>query len=342
MTRGEAPPFWWLPPGWQSAMLSPLALVYASAARWRLAHGKRADAGVPVLCVGNFTVGGGGKTPTALALGQAAARLGLKPGFLSRGYGGAARVPTLVDLAHHHAGLVGDEPMLLARCAPTAVAADRAEGAALLRAAGADFIVMDDGFQSARLRIDFAVLVVDAGRGLGNARVIPAGPLRAPITDQIRRADAVVVIGRGADGDAAVRRAARGGKPVFEARLRPLEPERFAGRRVLAFAGIADPRKFYRSLEELGADVVATRDFPDHHPFSAADIAELGDRADRDDLWAVTTRKDAVRLEGRGEAARGLLGRLGVLDIELVLDPPATAERFVRETLDAFRRRAPG
>lgn len=340
MRPGEAPGFWWRAPGWQSALLAPLALAYGAAARRRLHRGERADAGVPVLCVGNFTVGGGGKTPTALALAEAAARCGRVPGFLSRGYGGRLRVPTLVDPARHDAGAAGDEPMLLARQAPTAVGADRSRGAALLREAGCDFILMDDGFQSARLRIDLAVLVVDASRGFGNGRVVPAGPVRAPLRDQIRRADAVVVIGgRGPGGEAAVRLAAQGGKPAFEARLRPRAPERFEGRRVLAFAGIADPGKFYRSLEEAGAELGATRDFPDHHPFTPDEVATLREAAERDRLSLVTTRKDAARLDAGGDALRGFLEGVEVLDVDLVFDPAPAAERLVRDTLEAFARR---
>ena len=342
MMGGEAPGFWWREPAWQALLLSPFALAYGAAARWKLDHGERADAGIPVLCIGNFTVGGGGKTPTALALGRAAIAMGHRPGFLSRGHGGAVTVPTLVDPARHGAHAVGDEPMLLAGLAPTAVAVDRKRGAALLRAAGCDLILMDDGFQSARMRTDYAVLVIDAGRGLGNARVIPAGPLRAPLVDQVRHADALLVIGSGSAGDAAIRSTARGGKPVFEAHLVPDAPERLAGRRLFAFAGIADPGKFYRSLAALGAEPVATRDFPDHHPFADEEIAELDAAARRDGLQLATTRKDAVRLAGGGAAAREFIERVAVLDVALEFAEGSTPERFIRETMEAFRRRQYG
>jgi tetraacyldisaccharide 4'-kinase len=336
----RSPGFWWTRPGWRALALSPLAAAYGAAARWRLDHGERAEAGLPVLCVGNFTVGGGGKTPTALALGRAALTMGLRPGFLSRGHGGALAGPLLVDLARHDAGGVGDEPMLLARLAPTAIAVDRKRGAELLRReARCDLVIMDDGFQSARLRFDQAILVVDAGRGLGNARVVPAGPLRAPLVDQIRCADAVLVIGRGSAGDAAIRSAAKGGKPVYEAQLAPRHAATFAGRRLLAFAGIADPGKFYRSLEALGADVVATEDFPDHHAFTPAERDALAARADREGLLLVTTRKDAVRLKAGGAAAKAFAETVAVLDIDLVFDPPSLAERLIRETMAAFRDR---
>jgi tetraacyldisaccharide 4'-kinase len=342
MMGGEAPRFWWRDPSWQSFLLAPFAAGYGAAARWKLDNGERADIGLPVICIGNLTAGGGGKTPTALALGRAAQAIGLKPGFLSRGHGGALAGPVLVDPVHHSARDVGDEPMLLADLAPTAIAIDRKRAAALLSLAGCDLVIMDDGFQSARLHADFTVLAVDAGRGLGNGKVIPAGPLRAPLVDQVRHADALLVIGAGDAGGAAVRSAARGGKPVFEAHLVPEAPERFAGRRLLAFAGIADPRKLYRSLAALGAEVVATRDFPDHHPFAAAEIADLDAAAARDGLTLVTTRKDAARLDGGNAAARGFAGRVEVLDVRLEFAETATPERFLREALAAFRRRTIG
>jgi tetraacyldisaccharide 4'-kinase len=339
MMAGETPAFWWRAPGWQTACLAPLAAAYGAAARRRLERGERAEAGVPVLCVGNFTIGGGGKTPTALALALAARLEGYRPGFVSRGHGGALREPTLVDLGRHHAGAGGDEPMLLARHAPTAVAGDRKRAAALLAAAGCDFLVMDDGFQSARLRADFALLAIDAGRGLGNARVVPAGPLRAHLDDQVRLADALLVIGRGSAGDLAVRRTARGNRPVFEAHLAPRAAERFAGRSVFAFAGIADPDKFYRSLRETGAELAGTRDFPDHHRFSADELRELGEAARRAGAALVTTAKDRARLDAAGDAGSLLGADLDVLEVDLRFDPPTLGRRFVRETLAGFRRR---
>ncbi|BDA82830.1 tetraacyldisaccharide 4'-kinase [Aureimonas sp. SA4125] len=340
MIPARAPDFWWTRPGWQALLLSPLAYAYGAAARWRLINGERAEAGLPVLCIGNFTVGGGGKTPTALALGRAALTMGLRPGFLSRGHGGALRGPLLVDLARHHAGDVGDEPMLLARLAPTAIAVDRKLGAELLRCeADCDLVIMDDGFQSQRLSFDHVLLVVDAGRGLGNARVVPAGPLRAPLVDQISHADAVLVIGEGSAGETAIRSAAKGGRPVYAAHLRPRHADNFAGRRCLAFAGIADPGKFYRSLEGLGADLVETRDFPDHHVFTAAELQGLCDAAEQQALQLVTTRKDAVRLKAGGALVEAFADRIAVLDVDLVFAPSGVPEGIIRETLDAFRTR---
>lgn len=340
MMHRETPPFWWREGAIAARLLAPAAFVYGRVASRNLERGKRADVGVPVLCVGNFTVGGGGKTPTAMALGRAAVAAGLTPGFVSRGYGRTGRGAVLVDPAHHSSAEVGDEPLLLATVAPTAVAADRKGAAAMLRAErGVDFIIMDDGFQSAHLQIDYALIAVDARRGLGNGAVIPAGPLRAPLLDQIRAADALLVIGPGEAADPLIRRTARANKPVFEAALAAPGGARFRDMRVLAFAGIADPGKFYDSLAGLGAEIAETRDFPDHHVFSKTDMDELSAAAWRSGLQLVTTRKDAVRLSTGGEATRLFMKECEVLDVVLGFQPPSLGARIVRDTQRAFRRR---
>lgn len=337
------PAFWWGAPGWRSALLSPFAAAYGAAARRRLDRGERAEAGLPVLCIGNFTVGGGGKTPTALALGRVALDMGLRPGFLSRGHGGTRAGPLLVDPERHHAGEVGDEPMLLASVAPTAIAVDRKLGAALLRhEAGCDLLIMDDGFQSARLSVDYALLVVDAKRGLGNGAVLPAGPLRAPLPAQLRHADALLLVGSAPAGEAAVRGMAGGGRPVLAARLAPRAPERLAGRRVFAFAGIAHPPKFYGTLRALGAEVARRQDFPDHHPFTAAEVANLVGLAEREGLVLVTTRKDAARLGVPGVASPEILSRIAVLDVDLVFTDAAAAPRVIDAAMTAYGRRIAG
>ncbi|MEX6506150.1 tetraacyldisaccharide 4'-kinase [Jiella sp. M17.18] len=343
MMDRETPPFWWDERSLSRRLLAPAAFVYGRVARRNLERGRRADVGVPVVCVGNFTVGGGGKTPTALALGRAAVRMGLTPGFVSRGHGRSRSDAMLIDPDHHGVSAVGDEPLLLAAVAPTAVATDRRQAAELLkRERGCDLVIMDDGFQSMRLRIDYALIALDARRGLGNGAVIPAGPVRAPLIDQIRHADALLVIGEGSGGDAAIRQTARANKPIFEARLEPLEPQRFAGMRVLAFAGIADPEKFYASLRSVGAEVAETQDFPDHHMFTRDDMDGLSANAWRSGLQLVTTRKDAVRLATGGEAARLFLKECDILDVELVFMPQSIGERVIREALAAFRRRKLG
>jgi tetraacyldisaccharide 4'-kinase len=259
-----------------------------------------------VVCVGNFVVGGAGKTPTALVLARLARGRGLKPGYLTRGYGGAAKGPVLVDLARHTAADVGDEPLLLAAAAPTMVSADRVSGAEALVAAGVDLIIMDDGFQNPSLAKDLSLVCVDAGVGVGNGMVTPSGPLRAPLALQLRMADALVLIGEGERSEGLVRTAARAGRQVLRAGLRPARVREFRKEPLLAFAGIGRPAKFFDSLAAAGATVKRTVPFPDHHRYSEADAATLLARAEADGLRLVTTEKDMVRLVGAG-------GRLGEL-----------------------------
>ena len=338
--RLSPPQFWWRAPGVPPPLLAPVAGLYGRVAARNLAKGQRAETGVPVLCVGNPTVGGAGKTPCAMALGQAAIALGRKPGFVSRGYGRKGRETLRVDPERHTSREAGDEPLLLAQVAPTAVGADRTAAARrLIDEAGCDFIIMDDGFQSARLKTDLALLLVDGHRGLGNWRVFPAGPLRAPIEDQTRHADAFVVVGKGPAGGDIASLAGRSNRPVHYGAITPTKAERFAGMRVLAFAGIGDPAKFLASLSGVGASVEDSRVFPDHHAYTAEDVAALSAAAWRQGLQLVTTRKDAARLAGGTETLRLFLAECDVLDVAFRFDMEGTAERLIRETLANFRRR---
>lgn len=338
----EAPPFWWEPADWRAVALAPFAFFYGAVAARRMRRARREPMAVPVLCVGNFTVGGSGKTPAVAALVRQARRMKLQPGVLSRGYGGSSPKPRLVDAERDRARDVGDEPLLIARHAPVAVGADRAAGAGLLIGEGCDFLIMDDGFQSARIAIDHALLVVDARRGLGNGRVIPAGPLRAPLVEQLRFTDAVLKMGAGEGADDVVRKAARAGRPVFEAALRPKGGAAFSGRRFLAFAGIGHPRKFFDSLAEIGAEVVTTRSFPDHHFYEDDELQDLEAAAARQGLALVTTAKDAVRLRHGSQIARRLAETLTVLEVEAVFADRQMAERIIAETLSAYDRRKRG
>jgi tetraacyldisaccharide 4'-kinase len=254
---------------------------------------------VPVVCVGNFTAGGAGKTPTALRLAAMLRAAGESPVFLTRGYGGRLSGPLRVE-AQHESPEVGDEPLLLARTAPTIVSRDRPAGARLAARQGASVIVMDDGLQNPSLAKDLSIAVVDGAAGFGNRMPLPSGPLRAPLAAQWPRADAVLIIGDGAAGVAVAREARALGKSVWHGRLSPASDAaaRLHGRRVLAFAGIGRPEKAFETVRECGAEVVATRAFPDHHAFSAADVAALRTEARRRELMLVTTEKDLVRLPG--------------------------------------------
>lgn len=298
------PTFWTRTPGAEAALLMPLATLYGAVATTRLRRPGRA-AGIPVLCVGNLTLGGAGKTPTAIAIGRLLQAAGAHPFFLSRGYGGRLAGPVLVDRVQHAPSDVGDEPLLLSRIAPTIVARDRVAGATAAREAGANCIVMDDGFQNPSLAKDFSILVVDGRRGIGNAMVFPAGPLRAPLAVQVVRANAVVVIGEAAGAAAVVAVAKAWSIPVFQASLVP-EPDdvaALAGRPVLAFAGIGDPGKFFATLTDAGIDIRAQQSFPDHHSYTEKDAATLLGHARANDLVLVTTEKDMVRLAEHPQTA---------------------------------------
>ena len=298
------PAFWWREQGLTSGLLSPLAAVYGAVAAQRMARPGH-TIGIPVVCVGNFTLGGAGKTPAAIAVARILDAAGRRPFVLSRGYGGALSGPVQVDPARHRAAEVGDEPLLLARFAPTIVSRDRAAGADMARAAGAGSIVMDDGFQSPGLHKDRSILVVDGRRGIGNGWVFPAGPLRAPLDSQLRRAQALLVVGSGTAGDGVAAAAQWHGLPVFHGRL---EPDAQAltvlqGRPVLAFAGIGDPDKFFTTLRDAGIDVRVALPFADHHRYRRFEARELIERAEREGLVLATTEKDVARLAGQDDVA---------------------------------------
>lgn len=338
----EAPPFWWQAADWRAAALYPASALYGLVASRRMESARREKIDVPVICVGNLTVGGAGKTPVAIALAEAAAREGYRPGFLSRGHGGNSRHPHLVDAAHDSARHVGDEPLLLAAHAPVAVTSNRVAGAKLLIEAGCDFLIMDDGFQSARIHFDYALLVVDAHRGIGNGHVIPGGPMRAPLVDQLRHADAVLKMGEGNAADAVIRKASRAGKPVLEAKALPREPATFEGRRFLAFAGIGNPEKFFETVDRAGGSVALTRSFKDHHPYADDDLADLSAAARSKGLELITTAKDAARLRHGSAAAQAFLEQLTVLEIETRFEPETVPQRIVSETVEAYRQRRLG
>ena len=331
------PAFWWREAGLAAGLLAPLAAVYGAIASARLRQ-SGARAAVPVICIGNLTVGGAGKTPLTLTLARLLKDAGDTPVLLSRGYGGRLAGPQLVDLARHHAADVGDEPLLLARIAPAVVAHDRVKGAQAAVAAGASVIVMDDGFQNPSLQKNFSVVVVDGRRGIGNGRVVPAGPLRAPLTAQLARADALVVVGTSNAG-AGVMAAAQGcGLPVFQAGLMPdaAVVAALAGARVLAFAGIGDPEKLFATLAGAGIAVEATRSFPDHHCYTPAEAEMLCEEADREALTLVTTEKDLARMQGDAKVAT-LAARARALPVTLALSDPAAFLRLLRARLAVAR-----
>lgn len=317
------PEFWRDPDSLTAKLLTPLGCLFAAGGRLRQMTAVPRRAGIPVICVGNLVAGGAGKTPVALAVAErlAARRNASAIHFLTRGYGGSAHGPLRVDRAHHDASQVGDEALLLATVAPAWISRDRMAGAEAARDAGAACLILDDSFQNPALHKDLSLLVIDGGYGLGNGRVIPAGPLREPLADGLARAEAVVLIGEDRHGIAA----RLGDRPVLCAKLVPTAPSRaaLAGRRVFAFAGIGRPAKFFDSLRELGCDLAATREFADHHPFTRGEIAELLAAAARLNALPVTTAKDAVRLP------RETRGAVAVLDITLAWDDAPALDKLI-------------
>lgn len=275
-------------------LLEPVGLAYAAAGAWRIAHASPARSAVPVICVGNLVVGGAGKTPVALALARRLKAEGCSPWFLTRGYGGRLAGPVVVDPWRHSADDVGDEALLLAVVAPTVVSRRRPEGAAMAAAGGAGLVIMDDGHQNPELVKDLSLVVVDGTYGFGNERCLPAGPLREPVERGLARASAVVIIG---DDRAEIVERVPEGVPVLTARLVPgPESAMLTGRRVVAFAGIGRPEKFFAMVKGVGAQVVATHPFADHYPYAEADIQPILDEAFNLSAVPVTTAKDAVRL----------------------------------------------
>ena len=269
-----------------------------------------------------------------LALVKLLRDLGETPIVLSRGYGGRLRGPLMVDLDRHAAAEIGDEPLMLARTVPVAVARDRIDGVALARSQRATVIVMDDGFQNPAIAKDASLVVIDSHRGLGNACVFPAGPLRAPLPPQIARTDALIVIGDGVAAGPVAAAVAAQDKPVLAAHLRADDAAVAAlrGKRVLAFAGIGDPQRFFRTLRANGIEIVRERAFADHHPFSEGEIETLIMEAKRDGLTLVTTEKDLARLRSAGGLPHWAQDIVS-FPVRLEFDSAVELRRFVSERL---------
>ena len=295
----KTPSFWYRPQGsLLSAVLSPLSLGYGlgRAIHCALKKPETLD-GVKIICIGNLNAGGSGKTPTAMALLRVMqeCKMARAPAFLLRGYGGSNEAPLRVDPVRHDADLVGEEALLLAAHGPVYVARDRLEGARLAAREGADVIIMDDGYQSRRLKADIYLAVIDGTMGLGNQKMLPAGPLREPVGQAFDRADGFVFIG---DDHNDLRWHLPGDKPVFDAKTMvrdascpPKEGD------YLAFAGIGYPKKFFAFMRDvLSLNIIMEHEFPDHHAYSADDIAMLRDQAQEQGLQLITTEKDMVQL----------------------------------------------
>ena len=314
-------------------MLTPFSHLYGIVAR--RPFGKGVTSKIPVICIGNFTAGGAGKTPVALSLAKHFQARGDEVVFLSRGYGGAFSGPHLVSSTNDRAQGVGDEPLLLAKQAPTIIARDRVAGLRFIEEQFTpDLIIMDDGFQSARIKPHHALLVVDGKRGLGNGFIMPAGPLRAPLSVQLDHADSLLVVHSPQQNHATVEKLIRHFEEeqasVFNVSLKLTQDYDLAGKRVVAFSGIGHPQKFFDTVEECGADLVSSMPFPDHHSFSEGEAANILLQANLFDAEIVTTAKDAIRLEGGEGNLAKLLEASKVIEVEAVFDTPTNLDDLVR------------
>lgn len=329
---GRPPEFWCNRRNIAAWLLAPVGMVYGAIAGARMNQPGR-SAGLPVVCIGNFTVGGAGKTPVAMAVAEACTRIGRKPAFLTRGYGGSEKGPLVVEVKAHSAKQVGDEPLLLARRATTVVAADRMAGARLIGELGNDIIVMDDGFQNSTISKDLSFVVVDSGFGVGNGWPMPAGPLRASLSNQLRAADAVIRLGRGAAGLAVVRQAARAAVPVLSAQYEPVRKRGYKTKHYLAFAGIGRPSKFYETLKDAGVHLDETIDFDDHHLYTEDDCRQILNICREKELIPMTTEKDWVRLDPAQEAAAELMAVAEQFPVFVRFDEARRLENLITEML---------
>jgi len=336
---GETPPFWWRRAGWQAWLLAPVAFAYGRLAARRLARGGRLAFELPVIRIAALAVGLRVDTDVAIALAQACRRLGMRPGIAAAGPAGAFAAPHLVDRHHDLPRHVGDEALQCARAVPTALCADLAAAARMLAAEGVDIVVVADGDGGNRLQPDYTLAVVDAVRGLGNGHVVPAGPMRAPLVDQLRQASGLIVLGQGDGADHAVRLAARAARPLFHAALRPRAGIDLGGRRWLAFAGVADADRFFGMVRQAGGEIAAARAFREGHLYADDELDDLAALADAQGLSVVTSTRDAVRLEHGSEAATALRRRAVALETELAFEVADAPDTIVGDAVAAFRLR---
>lgn len=345
--RLDEPPWWYRErPGLIAGLLFPFSIVWDWFGRRRFRVVKPYRSRLPVICIGNFTAGGSGKTPMALYVGERLLARGVTPCFLTRGFAGKAPKPHFVDPDRDPASKVGDETLLLARMGLTMMSRNRAVGAKLIeervaRDAKPMAIVMDDGLQNASLVKDLAIAMVDGRRGIGNGLTIPSGPLRIGLRYQLGLVHAIV-INHGADRSKPLSRSIdklrkRFADPIFEADVRPRDDGSFRGAKVIAYAGIVNPNRFFDLLTDIGAEVQERVAFPDHHAFSEHEAERLLRRADRTGCTLVTTEKDLARLSGQSGARGDLARRSRVVAIDLAPTDTAAFDALIERALNSLR-----
>lgn len=313
----KTPGFWYKESA-LSRLLQPVSLLYDIISTLKRAQAKPAGFPIPVICVGNLTAGGSGKTPVALYIGKLLKNKNAGAFFVSRGYGGKLKGPVLVNPKKHTSSEVGDEPLLLAEVLPTVIAKDRVAGIRLAISKGAKAVVLDDGFQNPSVIKTLSLLVIDGERVFGNGMLIPAGPLRERPEAGFKRAHAIIVLNRStrvpplpAD------------RPVFNARTVAQNTEALKGRKVIAFCGIAHPDKLFGTVAGAGANIVETIAFPDHHPYSPIDVKKLLFKSYIEEAVLITTSKDVVRLPQK------LRDCVAVVDIAVEFENPAMFESVI-------------
>lgn len=331
----RAPKFWFTrpeAPTLRARLLTPIGWLYALAGRIRRWRARPYRAEAPVVCVGNLVAGGAGKTPTVLALCDRLAALGADPQILSRGYGGRIAGPHRVEPGRDRSEDVGDEPLLMAARWPVWIGRDRVKSAQAAIAAGAEVLVMDDGYQNPHLHKDLSIIVIDAGVGHGNERVIPAGPLREPLEKGFERAHAAILVGQRPPDRPWPWTPPR--TPTLHARLSAVSDlPSLKGKRVVAFAGIGRPEKFFETLRGLGAELIEATPFPDHHRYSTAILSRLLARAEAAGAILATTEKDAIRLPPR------FAGRVLVVRVSMGFADPGAVDALLRPVAEQARRR---
>lgn len=312
----KAPKFWQKENTFLGRLLSPLGRIYAWGVERRIRKAKPYEAKIPVICIGNLVMGGVGKTPLAVSVAEYFKMNGKKPVFLTRGYGGGLS-NILVDPDRHTAAQTGDEALLLARVAPAIVDADRARGAKKAEQIGADVIIMDDGFQNPQLCKTLSFAVFDGRVGTGNGKVFPAGPLREPLEDGLKRANALIVVGKDVSG---VKRQIEQytSLPLIGMHIEQdvAKISQLSGQKIYAFAGIGYPEKFFDMLKDYGCDVVGKKAFSDHYPYTDNDMTDMLAEAKKQEAVLVTTAKDGVRIPAR------FLPDVQIVEAYMVWDTP--------------------